>query len=48
MVNFDKQFTEEAVALTPPDESLLARIDQSEFEGFEYTNPLLMSAEDTV
>jgi hypothetical protein len=26
----------------------IAKIDQSEFEGFEYVNPLLMSQEDCV
>lgn len=28
--------------------SVIERIDQSEFEGFEYVNPLLMSLEDCV
>ena len=28
--------------------SLIGKIDQSEFDGFEYVNPLLMSAEDVV
>uniref|UniRef100_A0A452U4J5 protein kinase C n=1 Tax=Ursus maritimus TaxID=29073 RepID=A0A452U4J5_URSMA len=42
--NFDSQFTNEPVQLTPDDE----KIDQSEFEGFEYINPLLMSAEECV
>ena len=28
--------------------SLIDKIDQSEFDGFEYINPLLMSAEDVV
>ncbi|XP_065061146.1 protein kinase C iota type-like [Rhopilema esculentum] len=46
--NFDQQFTTEAVQLTPDDPSTLETIDQSEFEGFEYINPLLMSSEDTV
>lgn len=48
LANFDTQFTTEPVALTPDDPSTLDRIEQSEFEGFEYINPLLMSAEDTV
>lgn len=28
--------------------SIIERIDQTEFDGFEYVNPLLMSAEDKV
>ena len=27
---------------------MISKIDQSEFEGFEYVNPLLMSQEDCV
>lgn len=27
---------------------VIEKIDQTEFEGFEYVNPLLMSMEDTV
>jgi len=27
---------------------IIKRIDQSEFEGFEYINPLLLSTEETV
>uniref|UniRef100_A0A8D2J5S3 protein kinase C n=1 Tax=Varanus komodoensis TaxID=61221 RepID=A0A8D2J5S3_VARKO len=46
--NFDTQFTSEPVQLTPDDEDVIKRIDQSEFEGFEYINPLLLSAEETV
>ncbi|XP_065679707.1 protein kinase C iota type isoform X1 [Hydra vulgaris] len=46
--NFDPQFTTEPVHLTPDDPSLLDKIDQSEFDGFEYVNPLLMSSEDVV
>lgn len=46
--HFDPQFTNEPVQLTPDDENAVAKIDQSEFEGFEYVNPLLMSLEDCV
>ncbi|XP_018097727.1 protein kinase C iota type isoform X2 [Xenopus laevis] len=46
--NFDAQFTNEPVQLTPDDEDVVRKIDQSEFEGFEYINPLLMSAEECV
>ena len=28
--------------------SIIDKIDQTEFDGFEYVNPLLMSAEDNV
>ncbi|KAL4646089.1 protein kinase C zeta type isoform X1 [Arapaima gigas] len=46
--NFDTQFTNEPVQLTPDDEDVIKRIDQSEFEGFEYINPMLLSAEESV
>ncbi|XP_065338621.1 atypical protein kinase C isoform X8 [Cloeon dipterum] len=46
--NFDPQFTLEPVHLTPDDARVIEKIDQSEFEGFEYVNPLLMSLEDCV
>ncbi|XP_035230048.1 atypical protein kinase C-like [Stegodyphus dumicola] len=46
--HFDPQFTSEPVVLTPDDMKEIEKIDQSEFEGFEYVNPLLMSMEDCV
>lgn len=46
--NFDPQFTSEPVQLTPDDPKAIEKIDQSEFDGFEYVNPLLMSMEDCV
>uniref|UniRef100_A0A4W6BRM9 protein kinase C n=1 Tax=Lates calcarifer TaxID=8187 RepID=A0A4W6BRM9_LATCA len=46
--NFDTQFTNEPVQLTPDDEDVIKRIDQSEFEGFEYINPLLLPTEESV
>lgn len=46
--NFDTQFTSEPVQLTPDDEDALKRIDQSEFEGFEYISPLLLPTEESV
>ncbi|XP_077998041.1 protein kinase C iota type-like [Glandiceps talaboti] len=46
--NFDPQFTNEPVQLTPDNSKVISKIDQSEFEGFEYVNPLLMSGEDAV
>ncbi|ELU12083.1 hypothetical protein CAPTEDRAFT_206271 [Capitella teleta] len=46
--HFDPTFTTEPVCLTPDDPKLIGKIDQSEFEGFEYVNPLLMSQEDCV
>ncbi|XP_054712258.1 LOW QUALITY PROTEIN: atypical protein kinase C-like [Uloborus diversus] len=47
---FDPQFTNEPTVLTPDDMKEIEKIDQSEFEGFEYVNPLLslMSMEDCV
>ncbi|XP_069995502.1 atypical protein kinase C isoform X8 [Penaeus vannamei] len=46
--NFDPQFTAEPVQFTPDEPRAIENIDQSEFEGFEYVNPLLMSMEDCV
>lgn len=46
--HFDPQFTNEPVQLTVDDSNTLQQIDQSEFEGFEYINPLLMSGEECV
>ena len=48
LTNFPPEFTDEPVQLTPDDAGVIGRIDQTEFEGFEYVNPLLMSAEDVV
>ncbi|KAG4070450.1 hypothetical protein HA402_005682 [Bradysia odoriphaga] len=48
LANFPPEFTDEEVVLTPDDERVINNIDQSEFEGFEYVNPLLMSLEDCV
>ena len=47
LVNFPDEFTKEPVQFTP-DGGNIKDIDQSEFEGFEYVNPLLMSAEEVV
>ncbi|KAL4221832.1 hypothetical protein ACF0H5_020086 [Mactra antiquata] len=46
--HFDPAFTNEPVQLTPDDQKVIDKIDQSEFDGFEYVNPLLMSMEDCV
>ncbi|CAG9130690.1 unnamed protein product [Plutella xylostella] len=46
LANFPPEFTDEPVHLTPDNDTVIADIDQSEFEGFEYVNPLLMSLED--
>jgi len=48
LAHFPPEFTDEPVQLTPDDTTVIERIDQSEFEGFEYVNPLLMSLEDCV
>lgn len=45
---FDTSFTSEEPTLTFDDPSEIARIDQSEFEGFEYINPLIMDKEESV
>lgn len=41
--HFDPLFTNERVQLTPDNMTVISKIDQSEFEGFEYINPLLVS-----
>ncbi|XP_017864931.1 PREDICTED: atypical protein kinase C isoform X3 [Drosophila arizonae] len=48
LANFPKKKKNEPVQLTPDDDHVIGNIDQSEFEGFEYVNPLLMSLEDCV
>lgn len=48
LANFPPEFTDEPMQLTPDDQRDIDNIDQSEFEGFEYVNPLLMSMEDCV
>jgi serine/threonine protein kinase len=48
LTNIDKLFTNEPVILTPDSPSTLARIQQNEFEGFEYINPLILSDEISV
>lgn len=48
LANFPPEFTDEPVHLTPDDPRVIDKIDQTEFEGFEYVNPLLMSLEDCV
>ncbi len=37
--NFDREFTCEDPKLTPTDKLFLMNLDQTEFEGFSYTNP---------
>ncbi|XP_041960151.1 protein kinase C, beta a isoform X2 [Alosa sapidissima] len=37
--NFDKEFTKMAVELTPTDKLFIMNLDQTEFQGFSYTNP---------
>lgn len=48
LTHFDPDFTQQPVCLTPDDASIINQLDQSEFEGFEYVNPLLMSIADEV
>ena len=45
LTNIDELFTREPVILTPETPRKLARIQQNEFEGFEYINPLILSDE---
>ena len=40
--NIDKLFTNEPVLFTPDSSINLDRIQQNEFEAFEYINPLIM------
>ncbi|KAE8745666.1 hypothetical protein FOCC_FOCC007667 [Frankliniella occidentalis] len=39
LANFPPEFTDEPVHLTPDDARVIEKIDQTEFEGFEYVNP---------
>ncbi len=43
LANIDELFTKEPVVLTPDTPNTLARLNQNEFEGFEYVNPLILS-----
>ncbi|KAM6157153.1 protein kinase C iota type-like [Erethizon dorsatum] len=46
--NFDPQFTNEPVQITPDDKDVVRKIDGCEFAGFEYINPLSMYEEEWV
>lgn len=48
LAHFDPDFTKQPVSFTPDNSDLIAKLDQSEFDGFEFVNPLLMSVEDIV
>ena len=44
--NFPNEYTAEPTEFTPVDKSTVNKIDQSEFRGFSYVNPLLTSSQD--
>ncbi|XP_053211984.1 protein kinase C iota type-like [Panonychus citri] len=46
--HFDPSFTTEPIELTPPDMKIIDKIDQSEFDGFEFVNPEIMTIEEAV
>lgn len=48
LIHFDPTFTNEEVCFTPDDPEIIRAIDQSEFDGFEYLNPLLIKTAETV
>lgn len=48
LTNIDTLFTKEPVVLTPISPRTLSHIQQNEFEGFEYINPLILSEEQPV
>lgn len=48
LTNFSPEFTDEPVQLTVDDDNAIDCIDQTQFDDFEYVNPLLMSLEDCV
>ena len=43
--NFPNEFTTEKIEFTPDKMATIEQIDQSEFRGFEYINPLLMTSD---
>ena len=48
LTHFDPQFTKEEPRLSPDDANTIAKLDQSEFDGWEYVNPLLLAPEQSV
>ena len=48
LANFPSEFKDEPVQFSPDDVNVIDNIDQRDFVGFEYVNPLLMSAADIV
>lgn len=48
LAHFDPDFTQQPLTFTPDNPGMIARLDQSEFDDFSYTNPLHMANEDEV
>ncbi|KAM7543091.1 hypothetical protein Aperf_G00000012229 [Anoplocephala perfoliata] len=48
LIHFDPAFTNQEVCFTPDNPEVIQAIDQSEFDGFEYLNPLLIKTAETV
>lgn len=43
LAHFDPDFTQLPVCFTPDDMNLISKLDQSEFDGFDYVNPFILT-----